>query len=290
MWLGLNVNNIVQRCWGNPHPPPPNLLAHYHVRFHPHLHPFRVDESLPPARTLWACAWGARVDNLSQWIHPELVPSWVRPSKSISSLFHLESISTNPSQAHSILSLSQRNHLELIHPESHGLLPRLYPPPPPPIHSVGARPFRLSTSALFLPLLLPSFHKRVQGPKPPPPIYGPITPKEAWPMKIDFEGPPTLVKHAVNRNQWKKEVTPQWLFLRVLIDSSIMLPSPGLGSPTAKVRSEMINTRNWLIMHYFLTSNFSPQTSQSWQLPNNTTMFGCSFNTRNNTVRIFLVW
>jgi len=37
----------------------------------------------------------------------------------------------------------------------------------------------------------------------------PITPKEAWPMKIDFEGLPTLLKHAINWNQWKKEVTPQ---------------------------------------------------------------------------------
>lgn len=125
-------------------PPCPQTHAHYHARFHPQLYPFQVDESLPLARTLWACTWGARVGSPSWRIHPELVPSLVCPSKSISSLFHL--------------SLSRRIHPELVPSwvcPSESILSLFIPIvmafllDSPPIHLAGARPFRPSTSALF---------------------------------------------------------------------------------------------------------------------------------------------
>jgi len=125
-------------------PLPPNLLAHYHAGFHPQLHPFQVDESLPLAHTLWACTWGARVGNPSWRIHPELVPSLVCRSESISSSFHL--------------SLSRWIHPELV-PSSvcpnKSILSLFIPKAmaflrdSPPIHLAGAWPFRLPTSAVF---------------------------------------------------------------------------------------------------------------------------------------------
>jgi len=125
-------------------PLPPNSLAHYHAGFHPQLHPFRVDESLPLARTLWACMWGACVGSPFRRIHLKLVPSLVCPSESISSSFHL--------------SMSWRIHPELVPSwvcPSESILSLFIPKAmaflldSPPIHLAGARPFRPSTSALF---------------------------------------------------------------------------------------------------------------------------------------------